>query len=212
MHGQALLKLTDLCSLKTLGKLLLWSAQSWLMHFGETWDIFISGLTNIMVPKNSQNPGEKGEGARAARTKKSNGEMAPGTRRPIPTLWKMSGKQSTGTSREATSNAPPSSSPGGNKTQPMIMGFWKGGAQEDNLVHIMPSQAEMQITPSGKLGADSEGKMLPEDVSKEKDFLLNWLQDPEVLDAPEIVVPKEGKDSARSRIQKCIHSPREMLN
>ncbi|KAJ1143315.1 hypothetical protein NDU88_009625 [Pleurodeles waltl] len=77
----------------------------------------------------------------------------------------------------------------------MITGFWKGGAQEDNLVHIMPPQADMQTPPSGKLGADSEGKTLPEDVSKEKDFLLNWLQALEVLDAPEIVVPKGGKDS-----------------
>ncbi|KAJ1148754.1 hypothetical protein NDU88_001580 [Pleurodeles waltl] len=124
--------------------------------------------------------------------------MAPGTRRPIPTLGKMSGKQPTGISREAKSNAPPSSSPGVNKTQPMITGFWKGGAQEDNLVHITASQANMKATPSGKLGPDSEGKTLPEDVSKEKDFLLNWLQAPEVLDAPEIVVPKRGKDSSRS--------------
>ncbi|KAJ1117487.1 hypothetical protein NDU88_005687 [Pleurodeles waltl] len=117
-----------------------------------------------MAPKNRQNPGEKGEGARAAQTKKSNGEMAPGTRRPIPTLGKMSGKQSTGTSRNAKSNVPPSSSPGGNKTQPMITGFWKGGAQEDNLVHSMPPQDDMQITLDGKLGADSERKTLPEDV------------------------------------------------
>ncbi|KAJ1169737.1 hypothetical protein NDU88_001628 [Pleurodeles waltl] len=151
-----------------------------------------------MAPKSSRNPGEKGEGARAARTKKSNGEMAPGTKRPIPTLGKISGKQSIGTSMEAKSNAPLLSSPGGKKTQPMITGFWKGGTQEDNLMHITPPQASMQIIPSGKQGADSEGKMLPEDVSKEKDFLLNWQQVLEVLDAFEIVVPKGGKELARS--------------
>ncbi|KAJ1174403.1 hypothetical protein NDU88_006225 [Pleurodeles waltl] len=132
--------------------------------------------------------------------------MAPGTRRPIPTLWKMSGKQSTGISREAKSSAPPSSSLGGNKTRPMIKGFWKGGTQEDNLVHIVPPQADMQAIPSWKLGADNEGKMLPEDVSEVKDFLLNWLQAPDVLDAPEIVVPEGGKDSSRSSKDAEIHT------
>ncbi|KAJ1207682.1 hypothetical protein NDU88_003072 [Pleurodeles waltl] len=56
----------------------------------------------------------------------------------------------------------------------------------------------MQIISSGKQGADSEGKTLPEDVSKKKDFLLDWQQAPGVLDASEIVVPKGGKEPTRS--------------
>ncbi|KAJ1129058.1 hypothetical protein NDU88_007429 [Pleurodeles waltl] len=123
--------------------------------------------------------------------------MAPGTKRPIPALGKISGKQSTGTSREAKSNAPLSSSPGGKKTQSMITGFWKAGTQEDNLMHITPPQAGMQIIPNGKQGADSEGKTLPEDVSKEKYFLLNGQQAPGVLDASEIVVGTEPTRSSK---------------
>ncbi|KAJ1088593.1 hypothetical protein NDU88_001750 [Pleurodeles waltl] len=56
---------------------------------------FSSSTRSIMAHKNSRNLGEKGEGARAARSKKSNGEMAPGTRRPITILGKLSGKQFT---------------------------------------------------------------------------------------------------------------------
>ncbi|KAJ1088592.1 hypothetical protein NDU88_001749 [Pleurodeles waltl] len=88
----------------------------------------------------------------------------------------------------------------------MITGFWKGGAQEDNLVHFVPPQADMQAIPIRKLGVYSEGKMLPDDISKEKDFLLNWLQTPEVLDAHEIVVPEGRKDSSRSVKDAEIHT------
>ncbi|KAJ1117843.1 hypothetical protein NDU88_006039 [Pleurodeles waltl] len=64
----------------------------------------------------------------------------------------------------------------------------------------------MQTIPSGKLGADSEAKMLPDEVSKEKDSLLNWLQVLEILDAPEIVVPEGGKDPSRSLKDAEIHT------
>ncbi|KAJ1156843.1 hypothetical protein NDU88_009560 [Pleurodeles waltl] len=150
-----------------------------------------------MVPKNSRNLGEKGEGTQA-RAKKPNGEMAHGTRRPTPTLRKPSGKLSTGTSKEAKSSVTPLSSLGGSKTQPMITGFWKGGSQEDSLVHNVAPQADTQTILSEKLGANRVGKLHPDDVSKEKYSPLNWLQPPEVLDAPEIELPKGEKDLSRS--------------
>ncbi|KAJ1138658.1 hypothetical protein NDU88_005039 [Pleurodeles waltl] len=46
-----------------------------------------------MAPKTSRNLGEKGEGTRATRAKKSSGEMAPGNKRSTLTLGKISGKQ-----------------------------------------------------------------------------------------------------------------------
>ncbi|KAJ1127309.1 hypothetical protein NDU88_005712 [Pleurodeles waltl] len=88
----------------------------------------------------------------------------------------------------------------------MITGFWKGGSQEDNLVHIVPPQVDTQLTLNGELGADSEGKMHPEDASKEKDSLLNWLQAPEALDAPEIELPEGGKDPPISLKYAEIHT------
>ncbi|KAJ1188893.1 hypothetical protein NDU88_005649 [Pleurodeles waltl] len=101
--------------------------------------------------------------------------------------------------RETNSSArPPLSSLRESKTQPMITGFWKGGSQEDSLVHNVPPQADTQTILSGELGADCEGKMHPDDVSKEKDSLLNWLQAPEVLDAREIELPEGEKDPSRS--------------
>ncbi|KAJ1164893.1 hypothetical protein NDU88_005325 [Pleurodeles waltl] len=86
----------------------------------------------------------------------------------------------------------------------MITGFWKGGSQEDNFVHIVPPQDDTQSTLSRKLGADSEGKMHPDDASKEKDSLLNWLQ--EVLDAPEIELAEDGKDPSMSLKYADIHT------
>ncbi|KAJ1082957.1 hypothetical protein NDU88_003118 [Pleurodeles waltl] len=118
--------------------------------------------------------------------------MVPGSRRPTPTLWKLSGKFSTGISKDAKSSVSPSSSIVGDKTQAMIMGFWKGGSQEDNFLHVVPPQVDTQLTLNRKTGADSERKMHPDDASKEKDSLLNWLQTPEALDAPEIELPEGG--------------------
>ncbi|KAJ1143362.1 hypothetical protein NDU88_009671 [Pleurodeles waltl] len=147
----------------------------------KAWESSVStiGMAGMPLPRISLNLGEKGEGARVARTKRPNGEMATGTRRPTPTLGKTTGKLSTGTSKEANSSAPPLSSLGGIDTQSIL---------------------------SGKLGADCEGKTHPDDVSKEKDSLLNCPQASEVLDAPEIKLPEGVKDPSRSLEYAEIHT------
>ncbi|KAJ1183277.1 hypothetical protein NDU88_000102 [Pleurodeles waltl] len=48
--------------------------------------------------------------------------------------------------------------------------------------------------------------MHPDDASKEKDSLLNWLQAPEVLDAPEVELPEGGKDPSMSLKYGEIHT------
>ncbi|KAJ1109905.1 hypothetical protein NDU88_007262 [Pleurodeles waltl] len=48
--------------------------------------------------------------------------------------------------------------------------------------------------------------MHPDDVSKEKDPLLNWLQASEIVDAPEIEVPEGEKDPSRSLEYAEIHT------
>ncbi|KAJ1100650.1 hypothetical protein NDU88_005731 [Pleurodeles waltl] len=158
----------------------------------------MAGLAGMPFPRISRNLGEKGEGTQGARAKKSNGEMAPGTRRPTPTLGKPSGKLSTGTSKEAKSCATPIIFPWGKQDTTYDYRLLEGGSQEHSLVHNVPPQADTQTILSGKLGADREGKMHPDDVSKEKDSLLNCLQAPEILDAPEIVLPEGEKDPSRS--------------
>ncbi|KAJ1134438.1 hypothetical protein NDU88_000890 [Pleurodeles waltl] len=56
----------------------------------------------------------------------------------------------------------------------------------------------MQMIPSRKQGADSEGKTLSEVISQEKDFLLDWQQASGVLEVSEIAVLKEEKEPVRT--------------
>ncbi|KAJ1106031.1 hypothetical protein NDU88_003434 [Pleurodeles waltl] len=156
-----------------------------------------------MAPKISQNLGEKGEGARAARIKKLNGELIPRSRSPASTLGKLSGKLSAGVIKEVKSSIPPSSTPVEDKTQPTIMCYLKGGSQENNPEYTVPLLVDTQLPLNGKRVADGGDRGHSEDareIAKGKDSLLTRLH-------AEVELLEGGKDHPAQLKYKEMHIP-----
>ncbi|KAJ1117252.1 hypothetical protein NDU88_005452 [Pleurodeles waltl] len=157
-----------------------------------------------MAPKNSRNSGEKADAAGGTQAKRLNREMIPGIRSPAAAVGRTSRKTSAGVMKDSKSSIPPASFLVEDKSQTMIMGFWKEGPQENKPEHIAPHQGNTQTTLNGEPGVDSREGMHLDGASKGKNSLLTWLQAPE---NPEAELLEGNKDHLAPSNYKEIHTP-----